>query len=631
MSLDLFLLCAGRGERLRPLTDTCPKPLIPVAGKCLADRALEACAVLPLARRIANAHHLPAQVRTWAAARGLDEVQEEPLLLDSGGALGEACAARRLRADHVLVHNGDILHDFDLEEFWRSHLESDADISLLVLDHPRINNVLMREGRFVGVLRHPSCPADIAGCARRTFSGIALYRRSIFDGTPRTPWSIKDLWHRPELKVRLTEAGAGHHWADCGTPQDLAREIFSALEQRDLTSLTVPGAKVDPSAEIGRGVVIEAGARIEPKAKLSRAILLPGAVAHAGEIVTGVLRGAAGEVALGQEVVPELSPVIRSLLRELGHRDPFHASVAGSAGSGRRYWRIGNIPESHVVLFSPPTDVDYDRFLQISRALRAGGLRVPRIFGSDDEARQVVIEDMGSGLHLDRMRRRADRPEAQLKLCRGVLTALLNWQKLGTAVMPTCPYLTDRRFDTEALRWETDYFTQRYLGDVCGLKADENTALAAEFDALAARVANHPQVLMHRDFQSQNLMWRDDAVWFIDYQGARSGSMWYDLASFLWDPYVQLRADLREVLLDEFITASGQPPEEARHQFLEASLQRLMQAMGAYGFLSLHKGLPWFRQFWEPGRLLLEECLGLHGGMPELRRVLAGARPQPEA
>lgn len=52
MSLDLFLLCAGRGERLRPLTDTCPKPLLPVLGRTLADRALDACAPLPIANRL---------------------------------------------------------------------------------------------------------------------------------------------------------------------------------------------------------------------------------------------------------------------------------------------------------------------------------------------------------------------------------------------------------------------------------------------------------------------------------------------------------------------------------------------------------------------------------------------------
>ena len=627
MSLDLFLLCAGRGERLRPLTDTCPKPLLPVLGRTLADRALDACAPLPIANRLVNAHHLPDQVRSWAASRGIDAVQHEATLLDSGGALGEAFAAGRFTSDHILVHNGDILHDFDLEEFWRKHLESDADISLLVLDHPRINTVLVREGRFVGVWGHRLCPEETDGCARRTFSGVALYRSRILSGTPRTPWTVKDLWHRPDLSVRVQESGAGHRWADCGTPQDLAREIFAELARQNLSSWKSPQSLVDPAAIVGRETVIEANVQVSPEARLDRALLLPGATVAAGEIVSGVLRNAGGEVALGQEVAPELSRATCAKLAELGHHAPYRATIAGSAGSGRRYWRIGIAPESLIVLFSPPTDLDYDRFLEVSQTLREAGLRVPRIYGRDDAARQVVMEDLGSGLHLDRMRRRADRPLEQLELCRGVLTALGHWQKLGTAAMPTCPWLCDRRFDQAALRWETEYFTHRYLGDVCGVDAAKNAALMAEFDGLAARVAAHPQVLMHRDFQSQNLMWRDGEIWFIDYQGARSGSLWYDLASFLWDPYVKLSAELRETLLEEFIATTGIAPETARKEFLEASLQRLMQALGAYGFLSLQKGLPWFRKFWEPGRELLEACLSLHGGFPELQSSLATAHP----
>jgi aminoglycoside/choline kinase family phosphotransferase len=569
-----------------------------------------------------NAHHLPEMVRSWAASRGIETVQYEETLLDSGGALGEAFAAGRIVSDHVLVHNGDILHDFDLEEFWRKHLESDADISLLVLDHPRINTVLVREGRFVGVWGHRLCPEETDGCARRTFSGVALYRTGILAGTPRTPWTVKDLWHRSDLDVRVQEVGAGRSWADCGTPQDLAHEIFAELARQNLSHWSAPGADVDSTASIGRETVVEADAHVGANAHLERALLLPGAKVAPGEILSGVLRNAGGEVALGQEVAPELSPTTCAKLTELGHRAPYRATIAGSAGSGRRYWRIGTAPESLIVLFSPPTDLDYDRFLEVSQALREAGLRVPRIYGRDDTARQVVMEDLGSGLHLDRMRRRADRPLEQLELCRGVLTALGHWQKLGTAAMPSCPWLCDRRFDEAALRWETEYFTHRYLGDVCGVDAAKNAALMAEFDALAARVAAHPQVLMHRDFQSQNLMWRDGEVWFIDYQGARSGSMWYDLASFLWDPYVRLADELREVLLQEFIATTAVPPETAQEEFLEASLQRLMQALGAYGFLSLQKGLPWFRKFWEPGRELLEKCLALHGGLPALQDVL---------
>jgi len=89
-TLDLFLLCAGKGSRLQPLTDSCPKPLLPLLGHSMADRALDACQSLPIASRVVNAHHLAPEIQAFAHERGFQHVQVEPVLLDSGGALAKA-------------------------------------------------------------------------------------------------------------------------------------------------------------------------------------------------------------------------------------------------------------------------------------------------------------------------------------------------------------------------------------------------------------------------------------------------------------------------------------------------------------------------------------------------------------
>lgn len=323
--------------------------------------------------------------------------------------------------------------------------------------------------------------------------------------------------------------------------------------------------------------------------------------------------------------LPTISPRVEELLEELGHQRPFDVSVAGSAGSGRVYWRIGQIPSSHILLVSHDLDADYDRFLVVSKHLREAGLKVPRLFGSDDEVRQVVVEDLGSELLLARMHGVGFPGEGDLLLLEqdyeAVVDELVRWQDLGTAAMPTCPALLDRVFDKDALLWETGYFAHRCAQDAFGLAPErmEDPALRAELDALATRVEAHERVLMHRDFQSQNLLWRDDGPWFIDYQGARSGSCWYDLASLLWDPYVRMPMNNRFRMFLRYCerTKVADGPL-AWQQLQDAALQRVMQALGAYGFLSGTKGLVWFRQFLAPGVKILRETLEERGGMPAL-------------
>lgn len=333
--------------------------------------------------------------------------------------------------------------------------------------------------------------------------------------------------------------------------------------------------------------------------------------------------------------LPALAPSIERILRDLGHELPFEAAVAGSAGSGRVYWRIGRAPRSHILLVSHDLDADYDRFLSVSRHLRKIGLDVPAIHGSDDAARQVVLEDLGSVMLLQEAREAGfpgDGDGAALEAAyRPVLRALAVWQDVGTRRMRECPALVDRVFDLGPLLWETSYFSRRCAEESYGLPPERlaEPDLLAELHHLAARVEAHERVLMHRDFQSQNLMCRDGAAWFIDYQGARPGSRWYDLASLLWDPYVAMPMDLRRSLFERFLElAPVSSREQAWEQILDAALQRVMQALGAYGFLSRRKGLPWFSRFLVPGVGILSETLERRGGHPALRRLVdeLGAR-----
>jgi aminoglycoside/choline kinase family phosphotransferase len=145
---------------------------------------------------------------------------------------------------------------------------------------------------------------------------------------------------------------------------------------------------------------------------------------------------------------------------------------------------------------------------------------------------------------------------------------------------------------------------QGYLG-----KQEISARVTSFFKDLAKKAAAQKRVLMHRAFQSQNVM--VSVLGFIDFQGARNGSIYYDVASLLWDPYMMLPASVvRQLFL---LWHSANPllkdtsPSEAWDNFLIASMQRLMQALGAYCFLSKKKGIKSFEQYIEPGARRFEE------------------------
>ncbi|MFM8231124.1 MAG: phosphotransferase, partial [Chthoniobacterales bacterium] len=138
-------------------------------------------------------------------------------------------------------------------------------------------------------------------------------------------------------------------------------------------------------------------------------------------------------------------------------------------------------------------------------------------------------------------------------------------------------------FDIDLYRWEQNYFFEHFLG---AARKD-----LAPFDEQALELSAQPRVLLHRDFQSQNIMVRGGRVAFIDFQGMRAGLAGYDVASLLYDPYVEMSEAEHAELSDFYFGAAGLSDRAAWEEELRAcARQRLMQALGAYGFLGRVKG-----------------------------------------
>ena len=317
----------------------------------------------------------------------------------------------------------------------------------------------------------------------------------------------------------------------------------------------------------------------------------------------------------------ELSPVLAKFLARYGFMENCSITLAGTAGSRRVYFRLSEGLRTFIVLISPPDDADFGRFLRITQFYRLMNFPVPMVYCIDDAAHQVVLEDLGDRRLYDVVKSGTASP---VESYRKVIHQLVDLQTRCYQWHQECPDIRSRLFDEHDLLWETDYFATQYLVGYRGATAEAKAALGPLFHELARRVDAQPKSIMHRDFQSQSLMIQfDGTVRVIDYQGSRLGSVYYDLASLLLDPYTVLSDNEIEELLRDYHQKALNPLafDQMFAQFLLAAAQRIMQALGAYCFLSRVNGLPQFHAYIDPGEKRLAWILE-RAGWPELKAVL---------
>ena len=228
---------------------------------------------------------------------------------------------------------------------------------------------------------------------------------------------------------------------------------------------------------------------------------------------------------------------------------------------------------------------DNSQFIPVAQFLKQAKLRVPSIIHERARYRVALVEDLGD---VDLLSLK-DRPFSErLPLYRSAFEQV---DKLFYA-KPSKDFQLMPPFDAALYRWEQEYFFEHMVEDFLGLDGGE-LRKNEEFIALSQRLGTVARHLVHRDFQSQNLMIKDDQVWLIDFQGLRRGRQEYDLASLIFDPYLDHSADEREKLLKLWEDIADERPLETL--FHECAAQRLMQALGAYGNIVKNRGDEWYR------------------------------------
>jgi aminoglycoside/choline kinase family phosphotransferase len=229
---------------------------------------------------------------------------------------------------------------------------------------------------------------------------------------------------------------------------------------------------------------------------------------------------------------------------------------------------------------------DNAQFVPIAEFLKDAKFNVPEILYDRSQHNVALIEDLGdTDLHSFK-----DQPfKARLPLYRSALEQV---DRLFYTRVPKDLELMPP-FDADLYRWEQKYFFDYFIEDFLKespVVLEKNEAFTDMAEALGA---THKH-LVHRDFQSQNLLIKDGKVYMIDFQGLRRGRQEYDLASLIFDPYMDHSEDEREALLDLWEDISDERPETSL--FHKCAAQRLMQALGAFGNIIENRKDEWYRQ-----------------------------------
>lgn len=266
-------------------------------------------------------------------------------------------------------------------------------------------------------------------------------------------------------------------------------------------------------------------------------------------------------------------------------------SVTGDAGF-RSYFRSNTQPP-FIAALAPPEHEDNPAFVNIAIAMAQGGVHVPKIYAVDYEHGFLLQEDLGETLYLDALNH-----ESQGPLYDSAEATLLQIQKLpaDSALFPA--------YDAALLRRELELFPEWFVGGLLDVKLDTQARnlLDDVFAVLLESATEQPQVVVHRDFHSRNLLVLDDGgVGVIDFQDAVLGPLSYDLVSLLRDCYIRWPQALVEQRVEGFRrkllaqtdagTAATLPDSATFLRWFDLmGLQRHLKVLGIFARLSLRDG-----------------------------------------
>lgn len=228
-----MVLAAGLGTRMRPLTEGCPKPLLPLGGRPMIDLVLDHAAAAGVRRAVVNLHYLGDMVRTHLAGRRAPEVlfsEELPEILDTGGGVARALPLLGEAPFHVANSDSVWLGPNPLEELARAWEPARMDALLLFVARERARAYVRAGDFFLDAEAGAPRRRGRHGTAPYVYSGAQIIAPGAFAGAPEGAFSLNLVWDRLLAEGRLAAVTYSGGWVDVGTPAGLV-EAEAALRE----------------------------------------------------------------------------------------------------------------------------------------------------------------------------------------------------------------------------------------------------------------------------------------------------------------------------------------------------------------------------------------------------------------
>lgn len=261
------------------------------------------------------------------------------------------------------------------------------------------------------------------------------------------------------------------------------------------------------------------------------------------------------------------------------------APITGSA-SNRQYYRLFGDGVSCIGVIG--TDAaENESFLSMAEHFGSKGIRVPEVLAVSDDKMSYLQEDLGENTLFDLYRK----SKSETLLC-ATMAALPKIQFEGADGFDFDKCFSVKHFDRRLVMFDLNYFKYCFLKP-SGLEFNEGQ-LQEDFECLADDLLGEgagTSTFLYRDFNSRNVMVKDDVPYFIDFQGGMQGPIYYDVASFIWHARSGYPDHLKEKMLSSYLEALRRYMDvdeiSFRAQLRRFVIFRSLQVLGAYGFRGL--------------------------------------------